>query len=311
LFPAKETHERAKNMVITNILTTIFVEVDDFCKAFKEEIERNGISDGTTAGRDRATGLSDSELVTIVIAFHRSGFRTLKGFYEYLLQHYRPLFPSLLSYTRFVALQPRILGTLCMYVIRFRMGTCSGISFVDSTKIAVCGTKRISRNKVFKDVATIGKSSMGWFFGFKLHLVINDQGEIIAFTITTANTDDRKPLPTLTKNLIGKLFGDKGYISSELTQDLLKRGLQLFTTVKKNMKNKVMKVCDKLLLRKRSIIETVNDQLKNIAQIEHTRHRSQTNFLINLVAGIAAYSFQENKPKISDPTVSPSPICLA
>ena len=159
-------------------------------------------------------------------------------------------------------------------------------------------------------MATIGKSSMGWFFGFKLHLVINDQGEIIAFTITNASTDDRKALPAVAKNLIGKLFGDKRYISSKLTQDLLNQGLQLFTTVKKNMKNKAMEMRDKLLLRKRSIIETVNDQLKNLAHIEHTRHSSQTNFLINLVAGIAVYSFQQNKPKISDPTVSTTPICL-
>jgi hypothetical protein len=197
-----------------------------------------------------------------------------------------------------------------MYVMKCRMGmgTCTGISFVDSTKITVCGTKRISHNKVFKDIAKIGKSSMGWFFGFKLHLAINDQGEVVAFTITAANIDDRKPLPTLAKGLVGKLFGDKGYISAKLTEKLLDQGLQLFTTVKKNMKNKVMELGDKLLLRKRSIIETVNDQLKNICQIEHTRHRSHANFLINLIAGIAAYTLQERKPKISDSTISLVPL---
>ena len=306
-YSLKRKHERAKNMVITDILTKIFVEVDDFCKAYDQEIVKSRLTDGSNH-RKRSSGLSDSELVTIVIAFHQSGYRTLKGFYFHLLEHYRSLIPGLLSYCRFISLLPRILVTLCLYVMKCRMGTCSGISFVDSTKIAVCGAKRISHNKVFKDIATIGKSSMGWFFGFKLHLVINDQGDVVAFTITTANIDDRKPLPTLTKDLVGKLFADKGYISANLTQELLDRGLQLFTTVKKNMKNKVMELGDKLLLRKRSIIETVNDQLKNISQIEHTRHRSPSNFLINLIAGIAAYTFQERKPKISDPTISLIPL---
>ena len=142
---------------------------------------------------------------------------------------------------------------------------------------------------------------MGWFYGFKLHLVVNDQGELLSFALTPGNTDDRNGnlIYKLTKNLYGKLFGDKGYLSKDLTQSLLEKGIQLITTVRKNMKNKLMPLIDKILLRKRCIIETINDQLKNVCQIEHTRHRSPINFLNNLISGLIAYTYLPNKPSIN------------
>ena len=140
---------------------------------------------------------------------------------------------------------------------------------------------------------------MGWFFGFKLHLVINDKGEIMAFKLTQATTDDREPVESLTKDLIGKLVGDRGYISQKLFDALFKKGLQLITKIKKNMKNKLLPLFDKLLLRKRAVIESVNDQLKNISQIEHSRHRSIDNFMVNLLSGIAAYALQPKKPSLN------------
>ena len=139
---------------------------------------------------------------------------------------------------------------------------------------------------------------MGWFYGFKLHLVINEQGELLAVQLTPGNVDDRAPVSKLTKGILGKLFGDKGYISSKLFAELWNRGLQLVTHICRNMHNKLMPLMDKILLRKRSLIETVNDQLKNIAQIEHTRHRSVTNFLVNLVSGLISYTFQPKKPSL-------------
>jgi hypothetical protein len=142
-------------------------------------------------------------------------------------------------------------------------------------------------------LANLGKSSLGWYFGFKLHLIINEFGEILSFIITPGNVDDRKPVPEMTKKLFGKLFGDRGYISQELFELLLKKNLQLITTIKKNMKNRLMPLIDKILLRKRSLIETVNDQLKNISQIQHTRHRSVGNFMVNVIAGLIAYTYQE------------------
>lgn len=172
---------------------------------------------------------------------------------------------------------------------------------MDSTPVRVCKNKRIKRNKVFRDIATVGKSTMGYFYGFKLHLVINDKGEILNFTITQANVDDRDPLKhgNFLKDIFGMLFGDKGYISKELTKTLFIDGIHLVTSIRNNMKNCLMTMSDKITLRKRSVIETVNDELKNMCQIELSRHRSIGNFFTNLIAGLIAYSFFPKKPSIS------------
>ncbi len=250
-------------------------------------------------GGFREPRLSLSEILTIIIHFHQSNYRTFKHYYlEYVCQHLQDEFPKLVSYNRFVELMPRALIPLCCY-LDYRKGECTGIAFVDATRIVVCGNKRITRNKVFNDVAKLGKSSIVWFFEFKLHLVVNDKGELLAFSITPGNTDDRKPVPEMVEGLFGKLFGDKGYISQALFKQLLQDGLQLVTSIRKNMKVKLMPVIDKILLRKRSIIETINDELKNISQIEHTRHRSVTNCMVNILAGLAAYTHQEKKPALN------------
>ena len=117
---------------------------------------------------------------------------------------------------------------------------------------------------------------MGWYYGFKLHLVVNDKGEILSFLFTPANVNDnnKEIVKKLTKDLFGKLIGDKGYISKELFKELYKDSIELITKVRKNMKNKLLPLIDKLLLRKRALIESINDELKNIAMLEHTRHRS-------------------------------------
>lgn len=179
------------------------------------------------------------------------------------------------------------------------MGTVTGISFVDSTSISVCKPKRISSNKVFKNIAKIGKTTIGWFFGFKCHLIVNEVGELLAVTFTTGDVDDRKPVPQLSKRLYGKLFGDKGYVSQTLFEELLNHGIMFYTGIKKNMKNQLVPLIDKLLLRKRSIIETIIDMLKNTCQIEHSRHRSITNFFVNLTAALSAYTLRPTKPAIN------------
>lgn len=155
--------------------------------------------------------------------------------------------------------------------------------------------KRIPRHLTFAGLAGRSKSSTGWFYGFKRHFVVNDRGEPVSFCITPANTDDRTPVPFLAKHLFGKLFGDRGYLSEKLTQLLAAQDVELITTVRKNMKPKVLAAFDKLLLRKRCIIETLNDQLKNIFSLEHSRHRSLFNFLVNAFAALIAYSYQTKK----------------
>lgn len=202
------------------------------------------------------------------------------------------------SYNRFVELMPRILVHLLMFLYTHK-GQVTGISFIDSTPIRVCNIKRSKRNKVFKNLASYGKSTVGWFFGFKLHVVINDIGELLGFKVTKANTDDRIPVDDLTKEIVGKCIGDKGYISQKLFEKLFKRGLHLVTSIKSNMKNKLMPMIDKILLRKRSLIETVNDQFKNVCHLEHTRHRSVCNFMVNIVAALISYARQEKKPKMN------------
>ena len=194
-----------------------------------------------------------------------------------------------------------VIVPLTLYHMKFRVGKCSGINFLDSTTLDVCHTRRIHSHKVFKDLAARGKSSTGWFYGFKLHLIVNDSGEILCFCVTAGNVDDRdwKTLSFLTREIFGKLFADKGYLSQKLFERLYENDITLITKIKKNMKNKLMDMSDKILLRKRAIIESINDFLKNICQIEHTRHRSVHNFVVNLVAGLVAYSFIPKKPSLA------------
>ena len=280
-------------------LLELFVSVDDFCQIFLPIWEARQLEDGSKK-RLRRGQLSISEIMTIIIYFHQSQYRNFKAYYiEHVCQHLRSEFPNLVSYERFVALMPSAFGPLSAY-LKSLYGHCRGISFVDSTALSVCDNHRIHNHKVFAGFADRGKGSMGWFFGFKLHLVVNDRGELLACQITPASTDDRKPVPELCKRLFGKLIADRGYISQALFEQLLETfNLQLITKLRKNMKNRLMPWMDKLLLRKRAIIESVIDQLKNISQIEHTRHRNPINAFINIIAGLIAYSHQPKKPSLN------------
>ena len=276
----------------------LFCSVDAFWQRFAPQWERELVASGRRHRR-RATRLHPSEIMTIAILFQQSGYRTFKAFYMQEVQgHLRAEFPQLVSYHRFIELLPRVLVPLTVY-LHTQLGDCTGISFVDSTALAVCRNPRIHQHRVFRVDARRGKTSVGWFYGFKPHLVVNDRRELLAFCLTPGNVDDRQPVPRLVKRLFGKLFGDKGYISQPLAEHLfLEQGVQLITKLRKNMRNVLMELTDKLLLRKRALIETINDQLKNVCQIEHTRHRSPLNFLVHLMAGLIAYCHQPKKPSL-------------
>jgi len=259
---------------------------------------RHLIDDGKIK-RVRKSTLSQSEVMTIIIEFQRSGYRTFKHYYQrHVCMYLRWAFPQVVSYNRFVELMSEALVPLCAY-LRTRKGACSGISFIDSMPIAVCHNRRIHSHQVFGETAKRGKNSVGWFYGFKLHLVVNDCGELLAIQLTPGNVDDRTPVPKMVKHLFGKLFGDFGLISQPLFDLLFDDGVQLVTKIRKNMENKLMPIFDKLMLRKRAIIETIYDQLKNISQVEHTRHRSGFNFLVNIVSALIAYTYQEKKPSLN------------
>jgi hypothetical protein len=293
-------------------ITEIFIAVDDFCNEFKNEyskLETKQIECGKKT-RNRAASLCDSEVITLLISFHNGQFRNFKHFYlNYVCEHLNKDFPGLVSYNRFIELSHRHALIFMMFLQYARKGECTGISFIDSTILRVCHNKRIKRNKVFKGVAEVGKSTMGWFFGFKLHIIINDKGEILSFYLSKGNTDDRdiKTITQMTKEIFGKLFGDKGYISKALSDLLFGNGIQLITQIRRNMKKVALSNEEKLLLRKRSVIETVNDELKNICQVEHTRHRSISGFLLNILGAIAAYSFFPKKPSIKNNIVETKP----
>ncbi|MGI0077908.1 MAG: IS982 family transposase [Nitrosopumilaceae archaeon] len=289
-------------MINLDKVTDIFCLVDEFCAKFENYTCQFMVGNPSK----RPSIMSKSEVMTITILFHLSGFKCFKHFYiNYVQKHMKGDFPNTVSYNRFTELMQSNILPLTMFLKTCCIGECTGISFVDSTPIRVCKNKRIKRNKVFKDIATVGKSTMGYFYGFKLHIVINDKGEILSFTITQANVDDREPLKNenFLKDIFGKLFGDKGYISKKLTEILFVDGIHLITSIRNNMKNSLMDMCDKINLRKRSVIETVNDELKNMCQVEHSRHRSVGNFFTNLIGGLIAYSFFPKKPSISHNTI--------
>lgn len=288
-------------------LLELFCDVDDFCQAFEPAWKQRLVTSGDRQ-RQRERSLSLSEVMTLVIHFHQSQYRNFKAYYkEYVMKQLRSEFPNLVSYTRFVEFMPSALIPLSVFLRTVCFGDCSGISFIDSTSLDVCDNHRIAQHRVFDGFAARGKTSMGWFFGFKLHLVVNDRGEILNVTLTPGNVDDRKPVPELVRNLFGKLVGDRGYISQPLFEELLSNfNIQFIVGIKSNMKNKLMPFFDKILIRKRAIIETIIDQLKNISQIEHSRHRSPINFLVNLVCGLIAYCRQPKKPSLG----FHYPVCL-
>lgn len=280
-------------------LIEIFCDAYDFWSAFSP-IWRNFLIEYADnqlhKSRNREGFLCPSEILTIVIFFHFSRFRTFKDYYNlFVLRELKKYFPKTVSYNRFVAIAKTVLFPMFIF-LQGCLGNCTGISFVDSTILTVCHPRRISSHKVFKKIAKRGKTSTGWFYGFKLHLVINHQGEILAFMLTPGNVDDRIPVPQLAKDLFGKLFGDKGYISNDLFLNLYEKGVQIITKVKSNMKNKFILFLDKLLLQKRGVIESVNNKLKACCQIAHHRHRSPWNFFINLLSGLTAYCYDKSKP---------------
>jgi Transposase DDE domain len=278
-------------------IVTLFCDLDKFAVEFQPQFKVPLLED-SKAHRDRAGEMYASEIMTILVLFHASNYRTFKHFYlDYVCKHLCGEFPRLLSYSRFIARIPRVFSALAVF-LQTRFGSCSGISFIDSTSLRVCHNMRINSHKVMAGLAARGKTSVGWFYGFKLHLVINDQGELLNVRFTPGNIDDRVPVPKLVQKLFGKLVGDKGYISQELFEQLFGRGLQLITRIKSNMKNRLILLWDKLLLRKRALIETVIDPLKNISQIEHSRHRSPVNYFTEIVAGLIAYTYREKLPSL-------------
>ncbi len=289
-------------MIPENKVTEIYFIIDEFFKEFDAIIREHSLESPQAKKRKRQFAMSESEVMTILLLFHFGAFKNLKSFYLFYVQkHMQKEFPVTVSYNRFVELQRKVCIPLAIFVKTMCLGKCTGISFIDSTPLRSCHIKREKQHKTFKGIAQKGQCSIGWFYGFKLHLIINDKGEILDFILTAGNVDDREPLKSmdLHKRIFGKLFGDKGYIGKDLFEQLFVDGVHLITKLRKNMKNSLMLLSDTIMLRKRALIESVNDELKNMCQIEHTRHRSFDNFVINILSALAAYSFFPKKPSIN------------
>jgi len=278
-------------------LVALFYLIDEFCKEFEPKWRAQRVSSGL-ALRNKPCRMSLSEILTIIVHFHQSNHKTFKYYYlNYVCNQLRSDFPELVSYSRFVELIGEVTAPMVTLLVSL-LSSPTTANYIDSTKLVVCHNRRIQRNKVFKGLAARGKSSMGWFYGFKLHLIVNEHGELVSFFITPGNVPDNniETVTKLAKRLHGKLFGDRGYISKDLFAALWGQGTQLITGIRRNMKNRLLPLMDKIMLRGRSIIETINDQLKNQEQIEHTRHRSPVNFGVNLFSGLIAYQLQPKKP---------------
>ena len=277
---------------------TLFCFVDDFCLGFEPWYKRQLLEDGLVK-RKRSGHLSLSEILTILLAYHQSGMACFKFFYLELLKIKDVLFPHLVHYARFVKRIGKAFPALICLLKSLR-GEATDYLFIDSTPAPVCHGLRERRHKVFKGLAAKGKTSTGWFFGFKLHMIFNTRGEIVRLTITSGNVNDRTPVRDMVKGLTGKLIGDKGYISKKLFEDLFKGGVQLITRIKKNMKNCLMNMADKLMLMRRFFIETIFSSLKSVNTLIHTRHRSPVNAFAHLIAGLVSYQLRTDKPSLDN-----------
>lgn len=278
------------------MITELYCQVDDFNIENTEAIKRQLIANGQK--RQREGKLSLSEIMTILINFQQQRYRQFKAYYEFYVKVVlKKAFPTLPSYNRFIELVPRAIYPMLCFLKQL-LGKSHGIGFIDSTKISVCDNRRIHSHKLFKPFAQRGKTSTGWFYGFKLHMVINHLGEITALKLTAGNQHDTAVVQELLTNHQGIVVGDKGYLSKTLQNSLETQGVKLITKVRKNMKQPVYSDCELALLNKRALIETVFDQLKNLFQIEHSRHRSLSGFISNLLSALIAYSLSPIKPSL-------------
>jgi hypothetical protein len=278
-------------------ITALYCCLDDFCKVFADWEAHQLIPSPTR--RQRSGKLSRAEMLFIMVLFHLSPYKNFKTFSLYGIgcQH-RACFRDLPHYDRFVSLMPRLFVPL-MVLLHSLSGEETGVYFADSSKLAVCHNGRIGRHRVFDGLAARGKTSTGWFFGLKLHFVINHKGQIMALKITPGNTADSTVLDEISQHLRGKLYADKGYISREVFTKLWQRGLHLITGIRRNMRNHLMVLGDKIMLRKRFVIETVLNILKSEMGLEHTRHRSPVNAMVHILSCLVAYAYRPGKLSIS------------
>lgn len=284
-----------------NKLIEIFVSVDDFCQVLDQYLDEHDLEGPVFEGV-----MIPSEILTIVIFYHYSGYKCFQYYFENMVQQeLRDFFPRQVSYKRFLTL----IGRCQIHLFLFLKWQCAqsqltGTYFVDSKKLPVCHNRRIHNHKVFKGMAQRGKTSTGWFFGFKIHLAINNLGEVMNFEFSTANITDNNSdlLRNLLKDLKGNCYGDKGYLT-KIFAEFFEQGLKIISKVRQNMKNKLMPLHERFWLAKRAVIESVFDILMTVFDIDHTRHRSPHNAFAHMLGALIAYGFMEEKPSVIIPNL--------
>lgn len=280
-------------------LIEIFIAADDFCQDFQRWLDTKPKLEFKLP---RFEGqMQVSEILTIIIFYHYSGYKCFQYYYEEQVQtELTSHFPNQVSYKRFL----QLIGKSTIYLFAFSKwmtltSAATSIYYIDSKKLPVCHNRRIHNHKVFKDIAERGKTSTGWFYGLKLHMVINNFGQIMSFTFTTGSVSDSNSdvLRKLLAKLEGNCYGDKGYLS-KIFEELYEQGLKLVTKIRKNMKNKLIPLNEKYQMFKRGIIESVFDILMTVFDIDHTRHRSPKNAMSHMLGALAAYCFMDQKPTV-------------
>ena len=282
------------------MIETIFYHVDNFCKKILPKSENRWLQDKKRNRKGRKMIMSKEEVITILINFHYSHFKNFKIYYSALRDSEHYYFRKYVSYNRMIELKNNYNDVVAAFIKYNTLNQCTGVSYIDSTPLKVCRNERRFQHKVFSNIAKSSKTSMGWFFGLKLHIVINERGELLSFVLSQANIVDNNAsvVGALTKNIVGKLFGDRGYISQKLTNNLREKGISLITRIKKGMKNQLMLRRDKFLLRYRNIIESTFGILKQRMDLEHTRYRNPNSLISNVLISLAAYVFYPHKPAV-------------
>jgi len=277
-------------------LTHLFIFVDDFCNSYNEALENyvkenNLVFPCKNINKYESMTLCLSEIITILISFHLSDFKNLKAYYKFLCIYHRKEFPNLCSYNRFVEREREAFYPLKVF-FECISGECDGLSYIDATCLPVCHIKREHICKMFKGIAKKSKSTMGWYYGFKLHLIINKYGHPISFELTKSTVDDRKVPESIFSKIFGKLYGDRGYISEKFRKKLKDNMIDMINPIRSDMKPKLVTEEDNNNLKKRGIIESVFNLLKNVLSMQHTRHRSGKNYVVNLISSLCACCFR-------------------
>jgi hypothetical protein len=278
-------------------LTEIFIACDDFC----QEFQHYSISQAYQQPAKKERQMSESEMMSILIFYHHSGMKCFKYYYEQIiLKLLRSYWKKPYAYAAFVAQIPRVNLLLFAFLSACRLATTTQANYIDSTKLVVAHNRRKQKNKTFQGLARTGKTSTGWFFGFKLHAVINQQGQLVVFRITPANVADNNHnlLTQLTQRRQGFLYGDKGYLTA-LAEKFKERGLELITKYRRTMGLQPLSCQKYYYLQHRGLIETVFGCLKNLCNLDHTRHRSPLNFFVNIWSALIAYTFFDVFPAIT------------